>query len=254
VETVTDTDVTSASDGGRTPVPIDVAGSSAGDGSRSVRRRRHHPWIVPLSTTALFGLFTVAVHLRWLDDLDIAAYHAARPDGGWGLVQERATHVVSALQPAHFTALLLLLVAVLALLRRSLRPLGVAVVVAVPVVLVTFGTKHAMSLWDPSTTPVAHGSFPSGHTVVAVTAIGVMVLLVRPETRWGWLLPAVMGCVIGIPLVLASVHPATDVVGGGLLAAAALTSATAASLGQWASESRASQGAHPRHREDSRSE
>jgi hypothetical protein len=65
---------------------------------------------------------------------------------------------------------------------------------------------------------------------------GLVVLLVRPGTRWGWLLPAMMGCAMGSALILGQVHPATDVIGAGLLAVAALTAASAAGLGRWASE------------------
>jgi membrane-associated phospholipid phosphatase len=51
------------------------------------------------------------------------------------------------------------------------------------------------------------------------------------------MLPAAMGGVMGSALVLAWVHPLSDVIGAGLLAAAALTAATAARLGQWANGS-----------------
>jgi membrane-associated phospholipid phosphatase len=150
-------------------------------------------------------------------------------------VQVRAARVVSALQPTHLAFSLLISVAAWSLLRRSLRPLGVIAVVGGPVVLVTLASKGVMAHWSPGTEPVAHDSFPSGHMAGAVTAFGVVVLLVRPDTRWGWLLPGTMGCVMGTALVLASVHPVTDVLGAGLLATAVLTGATAATLGPWAS-------------------
>jgi membrane-associated phospholipid phosphatase len=41
---------------------------------------------------------------------------------------------------------------------------------------------------------------------------------------------------MGSALVLAGVHPATDVMGAGLLAVAALTGTGAAGLGHWASD------------------
>ena len=194
--------------------------------------------MVPLGLTVFYALFTVAVHLRLLDGLDIAVRHAARPGEVWGPEQIRAARVVNALQPTHLALLLGLVVTALSLRRRSLRPLGVMAVIGSAVVVVTLGTKWAMAHLDPGTVPVGHGSYPSGHAVFTVTAFGVAVLLLMPGSRWGWLLPAAMGCVMGVALVLAQVHPATDVMGAGLLAAAALTSATAAGLGQWASASR----------------
>lgn len=208
---------------------------SAGDDVVGVDGRRRAKWIIPLAVTACYVLFALAVHLRVLDALDTAVRRAARPGDVWGLVQIRAARVVHALPPARLGLPLLLIVAVLSLRRRSLRPLVVVAAVGVPVASVTLGTKWVMAHTDADTAPVGHGSFPSGHTVGIIIVFGLLVLLLRPSTRWGWMLPAVMGCGMGCALVLASVHPATDVIGAGLLALAALTGARAASLGQWAS-------------------
>jgi membrane-associated phospholipid phosphatase len=211
--------------------------SSTGGSLPVAPRRGHIPWIVPCALAATYLLFLVAVHLRLLDHLDVTVNHAAGPGGIWGPRQIRAARVVRALQPTHLAWPLLLVVATFSLLRRSLRPFGSMAVVGLPVVVVTLGSKWAMAHWDTSPGPVAHGSFPSGHMVSAVTAVGVLVLLLRPGTRWGWMLPAAMGGVMGSALVLAWVHPLSDVIGAGLLAAAALTAATAARLGQWANGS-----------------
>ena len=221
---------------GAAPTPTEDARRSGDAGLPWAPGRRYGKWIVPAGITASYVLFTVAVHLRLLDKLDVTVRDAARPGEVWGPVQVRAARVVGALQPAHLAFTLLLVVAVLGLRRRSLRPFWATAVVGSPVVLVTFGTMYAMVHWDPSTAPVAHGSFPSGHMVTAVTVAGVVVLLFRPGTQWGWMLPAAMGCVMGSALVLASVHPATDVIGAGLLATAAITAATAATIGQWVSD------------------
>jgi undecaprenyl-diphosphatase len=207
---------------------------AARDGIVAVTRRRHTEWIIPLGVAACYLLFTLAVHLRLLDGLDIAVRDASRPGGVWGPLQVRSDRLVNMLQPTHLALPLLLVVAALSLLRRSLRPFAVMAVVGVPAAIVTLATKWVMARSDSDPTPVAHGSFPSGHTVGIIIVFGLTVLLVRPGTRWGWLLPTSMGCLMGSALVLASVHPATDVIGAGLLAAAALTGATAVGLGQWA--------------------
>ena len=222
---------------GAAPASTDPIVSSTGEVLPVAPRRGRNPWIVPCGLAATYVLFLVAVHLRLLDNLDVSVNHAASPGGVWGPKQIRAARVVRALQPTHLAVPLLLVVAAFSLLRRSLRPLGSMLVVGVPVVVATLGSKWAMAHWDPTPGPVAHGSFPSGHMVSAVTAVGVLVLLLRPGTRWGWMLPAAMGCVMGSALVLAWVHPVSDVLGAGLLAAAALTAATAARLGQWANGS-----------------
>lgn len=221
------------SSGGDQRSHLPDAGSGPPDAAMLWRRPRR-TWAVPLAALAGYGLFAVAVHLRLLDDLDIAAMHAARPGGVWGPTQERASRVVDAFEPIHVAVPLSLVVAAACVGRRSLRPCAVMALVGVPVVMVTIVTKRVMTHWDPSISPVAHGSFPSGHMASAVTACGIVVLLLLPGTRWGWALPVAAGGVMGVALVLASVHPATDVLGAGLLTVSALTAATAARLGQWA--------------------
>jgi membrane-associated phospholipid phosphatase len=100
------------------------------------------------------------------------------------------------------------------------------------VTILTLGTKFALARPDPHATPFGHGgSFPSGHTVSVIVAFGLGVLLLRPGTRCGWILPAFIGCLMCWALVVVAMHWATDVVGGGLLAVAALGSARATGLG-----------------------
>jgi membrane-associated phospholipid phosphatase len=202
-------------------------------------RRGRAKWIIPVVVAACYALFTLAVHLRLLDFLDVAVRSAAHAGEVWGPVQIRAARIVHGLQPAHLVVPLVLVVVVLSLVRRSLRPLAVMAVVGGLVIIVTLGTKWLMAHTETTAKPVAHGSFPSGHAVSIIVVFGILVLLLRPRTRWGWMLPAVMGCLMAWALVVASVHPATDVVGAILLAVAALGTAKAAGLGQWACDHRA---------------
>lgn len=218
--------------------PADATSSSAGAGLIGVVIGRWRRWIVPVGVVMCYALFAVAVHFGKLDSLDLAVRRMVRPTDAWGLLQIRAARVVNDLKPTHVAISLLLFTAVLSLLRRSLRPFVVVAIIGVPAAIVAFGTKWIMGHTYRGATPDGHSSFPSGHTLAFVIAFGLLVLLLRPGTRWGWLLPALMGCLIGCAVVLAWVHPATDVIGGGLLAAAALSGATAARLGQWASHRR----------------
>ena len=192
------------------------------------------PRIVAVAAAGAYVLLAVATHLRVLDPVDVAVRHAARPGGWWGPEQIEASRVVSAMTPQRFALLLLLVVTTLAVVRRSLRPLAVTGLVGGLVVLATFATKWGMAHIEAGSTPVRHGAFPSGHTVTAVVCPGLAVLLLGPGPRLRWLLPVVTGAVMGTALVFADVHPATDVLGGGLLAASALVGATAAGLGPWA--------------------
>jgi membrane-associated phospholipid phosphatase len=210
----------------------------AGEGTAGATKRRRTKWIIPAVAAACYVLFTVAVHLRMLDPLDIAVRHASHNGEVWGPVQIRAARIVHWLQPTHVAAPLLLIVTGLSLLRRSLRPLAVTAVVGGLVIITTLGTKWVMAHTETDATSVAHGSFPSGHTVSVIMAFGLLVLLLRPRTRWGWMLPALTGCLMGSAVILAWVHPVTDVIGAGLLAAAALAGATAAGLRNWARGSR----------------
>ncbi len=223
--------VSAPSVAGRRPRP-------AGDGAVGVTKRTRSRWILPVGVTACYALLTLAVHLRMLDSLDIAVRSLTHAGEVWGPVQIRAARVVHGLQPSHVALPLLLVVALASLLRCSLRPFAVMAVVGGLVVIVTLATKWIMAHTETDAMPVAHGSFPSGHTVSVIVAFGLVVLLLRPGTRWGWMLPAVMGCLMGWAVVVAAVHPATDVVGAGLLAIAALGCASATGLGHWASDPR----------------
>lgn len=207
------------------------------EGAEAPGRRRTR-WIVPAGVTAIYALFSLAVHLRMLDHLDLAVRDASRPGGVWGPLQVRSDRLVKELRPTHVGLPMLLIVAVLSIVRRSLRPILVVAVVGTPVAVVTLGTKWAMAHSEANPAPIAHGSFPSGHMVSIIMAFGLVVLLLRPGTRWGWGLPTLAGLVMGSALILATVHPATDVIGAALLCVAALTGASAAGVGQWADNRR----------------
>jgi membrane-associated phospholipid phosphatase len=191
-------------------------------------------WFIPAGIAACYVGFAVTVHLRMLDGLDIAVRRASYPGDQWGSLQLDAARFARMFRPTHLVLPLLLLVAAVSAFRRSLRPFVVLAVFAAPVAVATAGTKFVMRRWDSGIYPVGHGSFPSGHTVAMTAAFGLAVLLVRPGTRWGWLVPIVMGAAMGSALIIAPTHPTTDVIGAGLLVTAALTAATAADLGHWA--------------------
>jgi membrane-associated phospholipid phosphatase len=202
-----------------------------------VNRHGRAKRIIAFGVAACYALFTLAVHMRLLDSFDLAVRRASHVGETWGPVQTRAARIVHWLQPGHVALALLVFVSVWSLVRRSLRPFSLVVIVAVPAVIMTLGTKYVTAHWDPGTTPVGHG-FPSGHTVSVIIVFGLILLLVRPHTCWGWILPTLMGCLMGWALVLAWVHPATDLIGAGLLAAAVLIGASAMGLGEWASDRR----------------
>ena len=195
---------------------------------------RRVTWLAAGGLAAGYVVFGLAVHLRVLDSFDVAVRHRARPGGWWGPEQIEASRAVSALTPLRFALLLLLVVVAVSLARSSLRPLGLAGLVGGFAIAATVSTKWVMAHADTGRTPVAHDAFPSGHVVSATMGVGLAVLLLRPAPRWSWSLAVLAGAVVGTALVFADVHPATDVLGGGLLAGATLTAAAAAGLGPWA--------------------
>jgi len=193
---------------------------------------RRAAWLLSAGLATGYVMFGLAVHLGLFDAFDVAVRRLARPGGGWGPRQARASRVVSALAPIHVAVLVLLLLAAVCLVRRSPRPAAAAFLLGGPVVGIALGTKWIMRHSEARVPPVDHGGFPSGHVVSAVLGSGLAVLLLGRLARW-WLLPAAAGALMAGALVFADVHPAADVLGGGVLAGAALTTATAAGLGPW---------------------
>ena len=74
---------------------VATGGSPPTTRSPSAPRRGYTRWMVPSAIAVAYGLFAVAVHLRMLDDLDIAVRHLAAPDGVWGSSEDRAESVYS---------------------------------------------------------------------------------------------------------------------------------------------------------------
>jgi hypothetical protein len=124
------------------------------EGAEAPGRRRTR-WIVPAGVTAIYALFSLAVHLRMLDHLDLAVRDASRPGGVWGPLQVRSDRLVKELRPTHVGLPMLLIVAVLSIARRSLRPILAVAVVGTPVAVVTLGTKWAMAHSEANPAPIA---------------------------------------------------------------------------------------------------
>lgn len=194
----------------------------AAGGTRRGRCRPRPGYVASLVAGTCYLAWAVAVHLRLLDGLDKGVRGAARPDGAWGPQQVDAARVVDWLAPAHLAWPLSLGFVAVAALRRSLRPVATVAAAVVPLIVVMLATKYVMAHWEQGPAPVSHGGFPSGHLVGVVAVFSAPALLSRPRNRWLWTLPALLGLVMGTALILADVHPATDVIGAGLLAVAVL--------------------------------
>lgn len=180
---------------------------------------------------ALLGL--VARHLT--DGWDGVIRQLARPADVWGEWQLRADVVVEGLRPGIVGPALALFAAVHSAARRSLRPAVLVTVGGGAATALTLLVKYLVARPDPHHGELSHGgSFPSGHTMSVTVAAGLVVLLLRPAAKWAWLLPASLGGLMAVSLVVQAAHWASDVVGGALVALAVLAGVQAGGLARWA--------------------
>ncbi len=186
------------------------------------------------AATALLVL-TVVVRLGVTRPLDAAVRQWARPDDVWGSLQIRADVIVEGLRPTSTLLLTAVVVAAVGLGRRSVRPVLVTAGTALLMIAVTVGLKLLLHRPDPHGALSDHGgSFPSGHTVTVVVCTGLLTLMLVPDRhRWRWLVPLLLGPLMGVALLLQAAHWLTDVVGGALVGVTILATVTALGARQW---------------------
>lgn len=185
--------------------------------------------------TAAFVVLTLLVATGATQGLDVAARDYFRPHDEWGPLQMRVDTVVEGLKPTHVAALLALVALGTSLWRWSVRP---GLYVALTGALAGAGTvavKTLLHRTDPhhEMTSAAGGSFPSGHTLGVLVLCGLVVLLVRPRSRWWeWAPVALAGAAMAYALLVQAAHWFTDVLGGCLLAVAVLATVSVLPLRQ----------------------
>jgi membrane-associated phospholipid phosphatase len=193
-------------------------------------------WWITLGSTGAFIALAVSVHLALLDTFDSVIREWARPQDVWGIVQMRADYVVEGLRPAVIAGLLAAFTVALSVIRRSLRPVILVGGVGLTTVALTVAAKLAVGRLDTHGTTANSngGSFPSGHIIAVVVCLGLVVLMTQPRARrWVWLIPALVGGLMGVCILVQAAHWSTDVVGGGLLAVGVLTAVTASGSDRW---------------------
>ncbi len=182
---------------------------------------------ISVGAAASFLALSVAVWWGLLDAWDAVAREWFRPNDEWGTTQLRADHVVEGLRPTRILPLLAVFVAMMCVLRRSIRPAVLAGITVFFLVVLTVLAQAAVG--RPDTHGAVHrfgGSYPSGHTATIIVCFGLLVLLLRPRPeRWLWLVPALAGAVMGGCLLVQAAHWTTDVIGGALLAVVILAAA-----------------------------
>jgi len=192
-------------------------------------------WLIAIGSTVGFIGLAAVVRLGLLDTLDSTMREWARPRDVWGPTQWRADYVVEGFRPAVLAGSLAVLTLVFCIVRRSIRPLALVVGASLLTVTLTLLAKLAVGRPDTHEVVDSHGgSFPSGHTISAVVCLGLAVVIAWPAPRrWLWLAPALAGGVMGAALMVQAAHWATDIVGGGLLAAAVLATVSAVGRNGW---------------------
>jgi membrane-associated phospholipid phosphatase len=196
----------------------------------------HRRWWITLGPAGAFIALAVSVHLVLLDTFDSVIREWARPQDVWGTVQLRADYVVEGLRPPVIAGLLVAFTVAFCVIRRSLRPLLFVGGVGLTTMALTVAAKMAVGRPDThGTTADSHGgSYPSGHIIAVVVCLGLVVLMTQPRARrWVWLIPALVGGLMGACLLVQAAHWSTDIVGGGLLAIGVLTAVTASGWDRW---------------------
>ena len=197
-----------------------------------MRVRAHHG--AALLAAVLGGAFlilTVLVALHATQSLDEWVRDYFRPGDTWGPPQRRADRVVEGLRPTVVAPVLLLVAVATSIGRRSWRPAVFALLVGGSAIVVTEATKLLLGRPDPHHQTLPHsGSFPSGHTVTILVALGGALLLLRSTRWWQWLVVAVLGGAMGLALIVEGAHWLTDVVGGVLVSAFVLVAASTSPL------------------------
>ncbi len=187
-------------------------------------------WAPTAGWGAAFVVLSTLVRFGALDGFDARVRAWVRPGDVWGDPQIRADYVVEGLRPPVLVTALALLVVVVAVRQRSVRPLVVAALVAITAGVLTAAAQWVVARPDPH--GVVHrygGSYPSGHTLTAVVGLALAAHLLRPASRVLPISAAVGAAVVmGGALVVQVTHWAGDVLGGCLLAAAVVSALLAA--------------------------
>ncbi|MEW1954780.1 phosphatase PAP2 family protein [Terrabacter sp. NPDC080008] len=202
----------------------------AEDRPRSVARRASL-WVA-CGLLVAFLVLTLLVHRGATQSLDAAVLQRLRPDGLWGPTQLRYTPWMSRLRPQHVYIVLVVTTLLVSLWRHSWWPLAFSLALAGVSGAVTLLVKVALHRPDSGGWVTdTGGAYPSGHTVALVTCLGACLLVVWPRVRWWLWAPVVVATLLlASGLLVSGAHWLTDVLGGLLLALAAVTAASRSRL------------------------
>ena len=190
--------------------------------SSEVERGPRGVWRIALLVAGLLLLGEQVVFGGPIVHLDHAVQTWVRRDS-FPVVGPIAQLVADLASPPFVLFLMLLLVAVAAVWRRSWQPLVAGVTCAIALAVAVLSLKYAVGRPGPT----GQGSllaWPSGHTTTAVVASGVIARLLSVERRRLATMVAIAPpLMVGIALVLRNYHWTSDVLAGWLLGPLVLT-------------------------------
>ena len=185
---------------------------------------------VAVAAGGLYAVLTALVATGLADPFDASAREWFRPDDVWGAIQLRADVVVEGLRPTRVAAALPVAAAVTAAVRRSWRPLWVALLVGLPTVALVLLSQLVVARPDTHGVVATHGgSYPSGHVAVLLAVLGGCLLVVG-ASAWLWVVVVLVDLLMAWCLMLQAAHWLTDVVGGALLSTCILASVAVLSV------------------------
>ncbi|GHJ43394.1 hypothetical protein Cs7R123_07360 [Catellatospora sp. TT07R-123] len=151
-----------------------------------------------------------------------------------------ATGITDLGSAASLIILLTVVAVTVAVRRRSMRPVLLAVAVGAGIQLLVALIKITISRPrpDPLDWLVTAGgySFPSGHSGSSIACFGMLAWLVAMATdnrriqATAWLSAAALACAVGLSRIYLGVHYLSDVIGGWTLGAAWLTTVALAAM------------------------
>jgi membrane-associated phospholipid phosphatase len=172
----------------------------------------------------MLTILTVVVAAGLADSLDVATREVFRPDMGWTQDQQRASHVLTWLEPSRMVPALVVGAAAVSAWRLTLWPLVQAGSALALTGVLVLGLKFLLDRSDPKGAHTSlGGSYPSGHSAALLVCVFTGAMLVSCPTRWwqraGCLL---LGTVLAIAMLYDALHWLSDIVAGALVAGVVL--------------------------------
>ena len=196
-------------------------------------------WWLAAGSAALFVVLTALVVTDTTHAVDSWGIRELRPGLVWGSGQVWLAPWMTRLEPVRMYALLAVVAVVLSVRRRSWWPLAFAAAITAVSSVLAVVLKNLVHRGDPvGYVPPTGGSYPSGHMIAIVVALGgCLLLLFRRVPWWLWLLVAAAAGCLALTMLVIAAHWPSDALGGVLLGVAVVAAMSRTPLRQRAHDS-----------------